>query len=111
MRAAPPEALTVDVRPVMMFRMSDSDVSRLFPVQFQDVDPFAAPEPTRAALVRLNSGRLALVEFGKVTSSVTISVPQGASVGETLADLRREAPIAEDAITWVAEEAATSAKH
>lgn len=105
MRTAPPQALTVDVRPAMTLRLSESELRTLFPVEFQDVDPLAAAEPSRATLIRLDSGKLAVVEFGIATSTLTVSVPVGANVDETLSDLFLEAPINGAAIAWIADDA------
>jgi hypothetical protein len=93
MRTAPPETLSTDIRPALTAHVAEADLMRLFPVLFDDVDPLAAAEPSKAALLQLDSGRLAVVEYGTVTSTVTVSVPSDADTGETLLDLLLEAPL------------------
>jgi hypothetical protein len=107
MRVASIDALHDDVRPVLIAHVAEADLERLFPVQFSDLDPLAAAEPSRAALVRLDSGSLVVVEYGTVTSRLTVSVPQHADMAEMLVDLWREAPLPEGSIDWVADEVET----
>ena len=111
MRSAPPEALSVDVRPALTAHLAESEVRRLFPVQFLEIDPLAAPEPSRAALIRLDSGGLVVIEYGESTSTLTVSVPIGVNLSETLGELLREAPIAQQAIDWLAEEIRVEVHH
>jgi hypothetical protein len=104
MRVAPPEALHDDIRPALTAHLTAADVGQLFPVHFSELDSLAAPEPSRAALLRLESGNLVVVEYGTVTSRLTVSVPDHADMMETLVDLLREAPIPDNAIDWIADE-------
>lgn len=108
MRTAPPEALLTDVRPVMTAHISPLELERFFPVDFVDVDPLAAAEPSRAALLRLETGGLVVVEYGLVTCTLTVSVPRDRDFDETLAELFLEVPIPSSAIEWLAAEARTA---
>ena len=99
MRAASPETLCTDVRPALTAHVSESDLLRLFPVQFHELDVLAAAEPSKAVLLRLNSGRLVVIEYGTVTSTMTVSVPLDADTRQTLVDLLGEAPL--DNIEWM----------
>lgn len=103
MRIAPPESLNSDVRPVLTAHVSQFDLMRLFPVQFAEVDALAAAEPCKAALLRLDSGRLVVIEYGTVTSTVTVSVPLDADSNDTLIDLLVEAPLG-SSIEWLSDE-------
>jgi hypothetical protein len=104
MRTAPSETLSTDVRPALTAHVSESELLRLFPVQFQDIDALAAAEPSKAALLRLDSGRLVVVEYGTVTSTVTVSVPCDADAAETVADLLLEARILGSSIEWLSDD-------
>jgi hypothetical protein len=99
MRAAPPETLSSDVRAALTAHISELEVLRLFPVQFREIDALGAAEPSKGALLRLDSGRLVVVEYGSVTSKLTVSVPQDADARQTLVDLLGEAPL--DNIDWM----------
>jgi len=107
MRTAPPETLSTDIRPALIAHVIESDLMRLFPVPFKDVDPLAAAEPSKAALLRLDSGRLVVVEYGTITSTVTVSVPSDADTGETLVDLLLEVPFS-SSIEWLSEDVGIS---
>jgi hypothetical protein len=104
MHTAPPDALLIDVRPALTAHVSESDFLRLFPVQFDEVDALAAAEPSKAALLRLDSGRLVVVEYGSITSTVTVSVPFDADARETLVDLLLEAPLDGSTIEWLSDD-------
>ncbi|HVR40982.1 MAG TPA: hypothetical protein VMU84_17955 [Thermoanaerobaculia bacterium] len=88
----------------MTAHLSEGDLERLFPVDFKDLDSLAAAEPSRAALLRLDAGSLVVVEYGTVTSTLTISVPRDADVGETLVELLEEVPFTPSSIEWLAKE-------
>jgi hypothetical protein len=104
MKTAPAEALVDDVRPSLIVRMRPDELNRLFPIQLVDLDPLAAPEPSRGALLRLASGRMVVIEYGMVTSRLTVSVPTYANIAETLLDLMNEAQIDMDAVEWITDE-------
>ncbi|HYI10264.1 MAG TPA: hypothetical protein VEK57_14485 [Thermoanaerobaculia bacterium] len=104
MNTAPAEALVADVRPSLIVRIPPDELERLFPVPFVDLDPLAAAEPSRGALLRLASGRMVVIEYGLVTSRLTVSVPTQANIAETLVDLLREAQIDMDAVVWITDE-------
>ena len=56
MRYARPTELTEDVVPELQLRLSEPEFEELFPVKTVPLDPLAAPEPSRGALIRLDSG-------------------------------------------------------
>jgi hypothetical protein len=104
MRTAPPEALACDVRPALTAHLSKSDLRRLFPMEFSEVDSLSAAEPSRAALLSLESGKLVLLEYGALTSTLTISVPSNGNARETLDELLIEAPLSESSIEWLSDD-------
>lgn len=104
MHTAPADALVVDVRPSLIARIPSAELERLFPVQFVDLDPLAAAEPSRGALLRLQSGRMVVIEYGLVTSRLTVSVPTSANIAETLIDLLNEARIDMDRVEWITDD-------
>jgi hypothetical protein len=104
MITAPAEALVADVRPSLIARISPDELKRLFPVPFVDLDPLAAPEPSRGALLRLQSGRMVVIEYGLVTSRLTVSVPASANIAETLIELLNEARIDMDTVEWITDD-------
>ncbi len=104
MHTEPAEALVNDVRPSLIVRMTPVELEHLFPIEFVDLDPLAAAEPSRGALLRLASGRLVVIEYGLVTSRLTVSVPAYVNIAETLLDLMNEAQIDMDAVEWITDE-------
>lgn len=104
MRNASPDALRSDIRPALVAHLGAAEFENVFRVDFQDLDPFDAAEPSRAALVRLDSGKLIVVEYGLSTSTLTVSVPEDADVNETVCDLLQETGIDTGAIDWLVDE-------
>jgi hypothetical protein len=100
MRRAEPSELNAKVVPVLAATLSKKDVERLFPVRFDDMDPFSEPEPSKGALVQLKSGPFAVVVWGKSTGNLTVSLPEKADTGKVIAALLAEAPVSSKAITW-----------
>lgn len=100
MRRAEPSELNAKVVPVLAATLSKKDVERLFPIRFDDMDPFSEPEPSQGALVQLKSGPFAVVVWGKSTGNLTVSLPEKADTGKVIAALLAEAPLSSKAITW-----------
>jgi hypothetical protein len=105
MRRARPDQLNEDAVPAMVLQASEHRVGELFPVPFSIVDSFAEAEPSRAALVELESGSLVAVNYGTVTHRVTVSVPVSKDVRRTIDALVRETGIQRDEVVWLADAA------
>lgn len=106
MRRAESHELNAKVVPVLSATLSKKDVEKLFPVRFDEMDPFSEPEPSRGALVQLESGPFAVVVWGESTGNLTVSLPEKTDTGKVIAALLAEAPLSAKAITWRVDEAA-----
>lgn len=105
MRRARPAELQEDAVPALVLSVDPHRLRELFPVRFSRVDSLAEPEPSKGALIQLDSGPYAVVMYGTETGRATISLPAASNVRRTLAALLRETPIHRDEIEWIEESA------
>jgi hypothetical protein len=105
MRRARPSELKEDAVPAMVLSIDPRRLRELFPVRFSRVGSFAEPEPSKGALIQLDSGPYAVVMYGTETGRATISLPAASNVRLALAALLRETPIHRDEIEWIEESA------
>jgi hypothetical protein len=99
MRRAKPDELNEDAKPIALLKLSEDRLRELFPVEFSEVDPLAAAEPSIGALVQLESGSYAVVMYGKITGQTEVSMPL---TTRWLAFLS-EVPLRTNEIVWTAE--------
>lgn len=107
MRRARPSELKEDAVPALVLSVDPRRLRELFPVRFSRVDSFAEPEPSKGALIQLDTGSSALVMYGTETCRATISFPAASDVRRALAALLRETRIHRDEIEWIDESAST----
>lgn len=101
MRSVAPESVNVALEPVMIARISREELARLMPVEFHEMEPLAAPEPSLGAVVELGSGRLVAVSYGKITGQLMVEVAPTPEAAAVLLDLLLEAPVDAESIAWV----------
>jgi hypothetical protein len=100
MRYAKPHELTENVVPVLQLRLSERQFDAMFPVKTVDLDPLAAPEPSRAALIRLDSGSYVVVTYGEVTHRAVVEVPRSADATNVVRELFSEVDVPSGVIEW-----------
>lgn len=98
-RARPGE-LREDVEPVLQATLPEEEVRRLIPVRFSQLDPLAEPEPSLGALLRLESGMLAVAVYGRRTGTLSLRLPEASLSRKALETLLKEIPIPSEAIRW-----------
>jgi hypothetical protein len=99
MRRAQPNELNDDAKPIALLQLSEDLLRELFPVEFSEVDPLAAAEPSIGSLVQLNNGLYAVIMYGTVTGQTEVSMPLSAHWLPFL----REVPLRSDEIVWTAD--------
>ncbi|MDP9191147.1 MAG: hypothetical protein M3P06_05535 [Acidobacteriota bacterium] len=105
MRRARPDELKEDAVPALVLSVDPRRLRELFPVRFSRVESFAEPEPSKGALIQLDSGSYAVVMYGTETRRATISFPAAGDVPRALKALLRETSIHRDEIDWIDESA------
>jgi hypothetical protein len=106
MRAANPDELNENAFPVMTARLTEGELTEWFPISFEEIsDPWAAPEPSKGALVKLDAGEYVVLDYGKDSSQLTVRIPSGIDASECLASLFREVPLPRSRVLWRREDA------
>ncbi|MEK6373499.1 MAG: hypothetical protein AABO58_12475 [Acidobacteriota bacterium] len=103
MRYAQPHELKGNVVPVLQLHLSEKQFERMFPVRTVGIDALAAAEPSKGALIRLESGSYVVVTYGEITHRVTVEVPQNADARTVVRELFEEVDIPGSAIEWIRE--------
>jgi len=101
MRAAKPDELKENAVPVMTAHISESELLKWFPVTFQDItDPWATPEPSKGALIKLDAGDYVVVYWGHDSKELTVNIPSATDASAALASFFREVPIPRSRVLW-----------
>lgn len=101
MRTAQPEELKETAFPVMTARLTEAELARWFPVRFEEItDPWAAPEPSKGALVRLDAGEYVALDYGKDSRQLIVRIPAALDPSSFLASFFREVPLPRSRVLW-----------
>jgi hypothetical protein len=101
MRAAKPNELKTHALPVLTARISDEELAKWFPVSFQHIDdPQEAPEPSKAALIKLDAGDYFVLYYGEISNQLTLRIPESTDGSAFLSALLREVPLPRTRIIW-----------
>jgi hypothetical protein len=111
MQAARPNELRTNAFPVVTARVSKSELSKWFPVQFEDItDPEATPEPSKGALAKLANGLYFVLYWGEMSKQLTLRIPRSTDASDFLVALLREVPSLRSRILWHRADAELPAK-
>ncbi len=102
MRRAKPQELRQRAVPVMTAQLSEAELLEWMPVRFDDIDdPLATPEPSKGALVELESGEFVVLFYGKESSQLTLEIPEAtADASELVASFFSEVPLPLSRVLW-----------
>ena len=90
----------------MTARISDAELAKWFPVPFQHIDnPQEAPEPSKAALIKLDDGDYFVLYFGKISKQLTLRITESTDASSFLRTFLREVPLPLTRIVWRREDA------
>lgn len=94
------EDLREDVIPILRAEISEEQLYQIFPIEFDELDPLCEPEPSVGALLRLESGDLVVVTYGRETGTLVLQIPESESVASTSTALFKEIPMLKEKTTW-----------
>lgn len=101
MRAANPNELGERAEPVLSAVLSEAELDRLIPVEFQDInDPDAAAEPSKGVLIQLAAGPLVVLFYGKESGRLVVESPASADATQNVRLFLEEIPIPQSSIIW-----------
>lgn len=102
MRRARPHELKTRAVPVLTARLSEAELLKWVPVRFDDIDdPLATPEPSKGALIKLETGAYVVVYYGKDSKQLTLEIPETANdSSELVASFLHEVPLPISRVLW-----------
>jgi len=101
MRAARPNELKSHAYPVLTAAISPSELSKWFPVPFHYVtDPQEAPEPSKAALIKLETGDYFVLFYGELSNQLMLRIPTSTDAPAFLKSFFSEVPLPRARILW-----------
>ena len=102
MRRARPHELKTSAMPAMTARLTEAELLTWVPVPFDEItDPLATPEPSKGALVRLESGGYVVLFYGKDSQQLTVEIPERTKdASALLADFFDEVPLPHSRVLW-----------
>jgi len=94
MRAGKADELRVPAFPVLTARISETELSKWFPVPFHELtDPQETPEPSKAALIRLEQGEYFVLYWGELSKQLKLEIPAATDPSGFLDAFFREVPL------------------
>jgi len=103
---AKPTELKTHAYPVLTARISEAELLTWFPVVFQHVtDPQEAPEPSKAALIKLDAGDYFVVYYGDLSKQLVLRIPPTTDASDFLSSFFQEVPLPIARIVWRREDA------
>jgi hypothetical protein len=101
MRRARPNELKDSAVPVMTAQLTEAELGKWFPVSFDEInDPWAAPEPSLGALVSLEAGEYAVLDYGRESKQLIVRIPATLDASSFLASFFREIPMPRKRVLW-----------
>ena len=101
MRIAKPDELRARAHPVLTARVSETELAKWFPVDFTDIDdPEQAPEPSKAALIKLKGGSYIVINWGETSNQLTLEAPVTVDPTTCLSAFFREVPLPRSRVLW-----------
>ena len=101
MRAAQPDELRENAFPVITARVSEAELRQWFPVAFQEIaDPWATPEPSKGALIKLDRGEYVVLYWGYESKELSVRIPSATDASSVVASLFHEVPLPRSRVLW-----------
>src|SRR5688500_8516152 len=101
MRVAKPKELKTHAYPVLAAAISETELSKWFPVPFHHIsDPQEAPEPSKAALIELDAGEYFVLYYGELSNQLMLRIPTSTDASSFLEAFFREVPMPRARIVW-----------
>lgn len=102
MRRAKPDELETRAIPAMTARLTEAELLRWVPVDFDEIaDPLATPEPSKGALIKLDTGAYVVLYYGKDSHQLVLELPETTKDSSALiAAFLEEVPLPPSRVLW-----------
>lgn len=86
----------------MTATISEAELEEWLPFRFHEItDPLAAAEPSRGALLQLDSGQYFVIYWGRDSEQLTVRIPEAVDPSFFLSSFLDEVPLPRARITWI----------
>lgn len=102
MRQAKPHELKTRAVPAMTAKITETELLNWVPVQFEEItDPWATPEPSKGALIKLDAGGYVVLYYGKDSQQLIVEIPENTPDSSALLSaFLSEVPVPKSRILW-----------
>ena len=101
MRIAQADELQVNALPVLSARISESELSKWFPFKLHRLThPQEVAEPSKAALIRLDTGDYFVLFWGEISNQMILRIPETTNASKFLSAFLKEVPLPRNKILW-----------
>jgi hypothetical protein len=101
MRIAQADELQVNALPVLAAEISESELSNWFPFKLHRLThPQEVPEPSKAALIRLDTGDYFVLFWGEISNQMILRIPEATNASKFLSAFFKEVPLPRGRILW-----------
>lgn len=101
MRAAKADELKVNAFPVLTARVSATELSKWFPVELHTLThPQEVPEPSKAALIKLDTGEYFVLFWGEISKQMMLRIPSATDASQFVNAFFKEVPLPRRRILW-----------
>lgn len=101
MRIAQADELQVNALPVLSAQISESELSKWFPFKLHRLThPQEVPEPSKAALIRLDTGDYFVLFWGEISNQMILRIPEATNASKFLSAFFKEVPLPRSRILW-----------
>jgi len=86
----------------MTAHLNEEELSGWLPVSFDDItDPLATPEPSKGALIQLDSGAYLVLYYGQDSQQLSVEIPEATSdASKLISAFLSEASLPPERILW-----------
>lgn len=101
MRLADPQELKTPAVQVLAAHVSEDELSRLVPIKFKDItNPEEAREPSKGALVQLDTGGYVVLFYGCRSNELTVEFPSANNLTHSVTEFLREVQLPLSRVFW-----------
>lgn len=101
MRIAQADELQVNALPVLSAQISESELSKWFPFKLHRLThPQEVAEPSKAALIRLDTGDYFVLFWGEISNQMILRIPEATNASKFLSAFFKEVPLPRTRVLW-----------
>ena len=101
MRVAKADELKDNALPVLTASVSEDELSQWFPFELHRLThPQEVPEPSKAALIKLDTGDYFVLFWGEISKQLMLRIPETTDASKFIGAFLKEVPLPRARILW-----------